>query len=885
MDQVFKDAVDSMSVRGWSDLLRSGSWTQGELRMLRELGVRKDPRQVAAGTRVRTLLKRNEAAERMNLVAFAVRTVIDDYRRVLGNAADAPTIEQLSEATDGLAARWTSEVLRLTLAFVAAEGQAAAPHAVALLLRDPRLRLDAWADLQVDVGVRPEGAETVPTERPAGRLVAGDDSSLERALQELEARKGKALEALGRLETEVRAGRTPGLGGLKEVTGYVDRFSATRDALVAAFAALSVGGAGIEPGALEDITQLQHALELLHSAQRERTDRRAEHAQLSQLARLSVDNDLPPAAQRAAARVRELAASVTSTTLDGNDLRALQAVQQVLSAEPAERIAAALVAQEALGPELEALALPLAAGKATLVDAHHAAPGSPAVEAKPAEIDDQSPESAVPAAEPAVTAPKVDAQSSVPESVEPPIADAEPGAEARVAVDRAVTVADKAPDVEPETEVEVAGGPPPAGSAAPAGTAMPPGDLGVAGPPSEDAVGITQGGGGCDITEPLARLIDERRFGLAYWLGEVAGWTPQQTAVLRAAALADALTEATGACAREFRRAAESIALEDIGGERYLQKLSLGAAVRAQLLALWESGASDLVRRLQPAFADDPDIGPVVEALLTAAQSGVFLTPEVRPGAKARAELEEEHAAVLERIRDERTHWASRTLKYQRATAVWRAWTASDGMLGVAVESVASDDWSAVEDVERLVERFRDPVQLHHDLQQADRHLRGTGSRNDIEAGARERFIGFCREAGDLLAEWLSSVRALQASRKEVSGHLHEGLRKLRTSSATTLKEQLLHCVATTVWTCCEQRVRRLRHWSRTLPLCSLARPSPDTNPRPMSSSARTCSGPACFRWIGSNRCACQRWTSFCPPSMSPGIRRSRPAVRSATMP
>ena len=111
------------------------------------LGNKLDPRRLKkVGALLVGALRNRPPARQVLLVERLSTGILATFEIELGDRFENPTVDDLREVLDAVVAAHPTAGVRCTLSWVVAEGMPAAEAARDLLLTDPRLRLDGWAE-------------------------------------------------------------------------------------------------------------------------------------------------------------------------------------------------------------------------------------------------------------------------------------------------------------------------------------------------------------------------------------------------------------------------------------------------------------------------------------------------------------------------------------------------------------------------------------------------------------------------------------------------------------------------------------------------------------------------------------------------------------------
>lgn len=301
---------------------------------------------------------------------------------------------------------------------------------------------------------------------------------------------------------------------------------------------------------------------------------------------------------------------------------------------------------------------------------------------------------------------------------------------------------------------------------------------------------------GSDVEEPadseieaaLEALLKERRFGLAHWI--VTAWPagePGLENALKALAYAGAMRSPVGEAASRFRELIQAFPFEALHGDKAANLIALVAGLRGTLVAPY-SGASDLLVAVSPSYAEFRGLATLIEAVITAGQRGLS-APDMTEQFQSIATAEDNLRAVQERA--EQILRLS-TIKFARASNVWRKWIEPDGMLGSPLTAVVDDRIGELEKVDQVVVELRSAKVLEKRLDETDRLLRAANRQRPIVADARQKLIERAEESLAVVAEWVDVSRELERVRqKQADENWQKGLLESLRTAARDAREEV----------------------------------------------------------------------------------------------
>jgi hypothetical protein len=266
-----------------------------------------------------------------------------------------------------------------------------------------------------------------------------------------------------------------------------------------------------------------------------------------------------------------------------------------------------------------------------------------------------------------------------------------------------------------------------------------------------------------EIEAALEELFRQQRFGLAHWI--VVAWPtgePGLENALKALAYSGAMRSPVGEAVSRFRELVQAFPVEALRGDKVANLIALVAGLRGTLVAPY-SGASDLLGAVAASYSSNPGLASLIEAVTTAGQRGLS-APDMTEQVQDIAVAEDNLRAVQERA--EQILRLS-TIKYARASNVWRKWIEPDGMLGWLLNAVADDRAGELKKAEQTVFELRSAKTLERRLDETDRLLRAANRQRPIVADARQKLIERAEESLGVVAEWVEVSQGLERVRQK----------------------------------------------------------------------------------------------------------------------
>ncbi|MFB6906732.1 hypothetical protein ACFCWB_20940 [Streptomyces bacillaris] len=245
----------------------------------------------------------------------------------------------------------------------------------------------------------------------------------------------------------------------------------------------------------------------------------------------------------------------------------------------------------------------------------------------------------------------------------------------------------------------------------------------------------------------LARLIVERRFGLAHQMARAAGRPEPQAAALRLAGAAALLSSGDSRGARLTTDLLESYggyAGRDTEG---CELLLLPALLRTALIT-GDHLAGAQLKALVPRLPDQ--LGGAATAVADRALSGALIASPLVVIAD-----DAERDARLAELRDQcNTLLAPQRLRFARATEIAKRWLApGGGLLGSLLTAVAHDDRGAIQHVREQVERLSKLAEVNSEIDRMDRKYRSSSGK-PLQGSGRQDLVHLVERAVGPAKEW-----------------------------------------------------------------------------------------------------------------------------------
>ncbi|MFJ3662610.1 hypothetical protein ACIPPM_19365 [Streptomyces sp. NPDC090119] len=245
----------------------------------------------------------------------------------------------------------------------------------------------------------------------------------------------------------------------------------------------------------------------------------------------------------------------------------------------------------------------------------------------------------------------------------------------------------------------------------------------------------------------LARLIVERRFGLAHQMARAAGRPEPQVAALRLAGAAALLSSGDSRGAR-----LTTDLLESYGGyagrDTEGSELLLFPALLRTALITGDHLAGAQLKALTPRLPDQ--LGGAATAVADRALSGALIASPlvvIADDAELDARLAElrEHCNAL---------LAPQRLRFARATEIAKRWLVpGGGLLGSLLTAVAHDDRAAIQRVREQAERLSKLAEVNSEIDRMDRKYRSSSGK-PLQGSGRQDLVHLVERAVGPAKEW-----------------------------------------------------------------------------------------------------------------------------------
>ncbi|MFD9427284.1 MULTISPECIES: hypothetical protein [unclassified Streptomyces] len=285
-------------------------------------------------------------------------------------------------------------------------------------------------------------------------------------------------------------------------------------------------------------------------------------------------------------------------------------------------------------------------------------------------------------------------------------------------------------------------------------------------------------GRGADETaaeRALARLVVERRFGLAHHVASAAGNPEPQVAALRLAGAAALLTSGDSQGGRLTADLLQSYG-GYLGRDTEGSELLLLPALLRTALITGDHLAGAQLKTLVPRLPDR--LGEAATAVADRALSGALI---VSPLVVIADDAERE--ARLRELREQcRVLLAPQRLRFARATEIAKRWLApDDGTLGSLLMAVVRDHRDAFPHVQEQTERLSKLAEVNNEIDRMDRKHRSSSGK-PLQGAGRQDLVHIVERAVGLVREWCLVVDGTHRGDRSDSGRAIKEISSLRHS-------------------------------------------------------------------------------------------------------
>ncbi|MEW1603051.1 hypothetical protein [Streptomyces sp. NPDC093808] len=276
-----------------------------------------------------------------------------------------------------------------------------------------------------------------------------------------------------------------------------------------------------------------------------------------------------------------------------------------------------------------------------------------------------------------------------------------------------------------------------------------------------------------DVEPVLARLIVERRFGLAAHLSRTAGRPEAESTVLRLSAASALITPRSDRAVRFVEGSLREWDAQEDAATGGLELLLLPILVQTALV----TGAPVVGAQLRALSQHLPDTlqqvaAEVAERTLNSALLLAPLQSVVADASQTESRLQDAVEACRNLLVPPR-------MRFQRASQMVKQWLAPNGLFGDVLTAVVNGAPDAVERADALLKRLDRPAHIEDEIDRMDAGLRGTGGRV-IHGSGRNNVRQFVERVRAAVWEWRTVQRELGSTRSEETAWAAESVAALR---------------------------------------------------------------------------------------------------------
>lgn len=273
----------------------------------------------------------------------------------------------------------------------------------------------------------------------------------------------------------------------------------------------------------------------------------------------------------------------------------------------------------------------------------------------------------------------------------------------------------------------------------------------------------------------LARLVVERRFGLAHHVARAAGHPEPLVTALRLAGAAALLTSGDSQGARLTISVLQQFSGHAGRDAEGSELLLLPALLRTALIT-GDHLAGAQLKALVPRLPDR--VAEAATAVADRALSGVLM---IASPLVVIADVSATEARLRELGEQCRALLMPPTLRFARATEIAKRWLASDGgLLGALLTTVVRDQRDAVRRVQEQVERLSKLAEVNNEIDRMDRKHRSGGK--SLQGAGRQDLVHLAERAVGLVKEWCLAVDGIRRGDRSDSNRAIKEISSLRLS-------------------------------------------------------------------------------------------------------
>ncbi|WP_162890391.1 hypothetical protein [Streptomyces olivoreticuli] len=275
-----------------------------------------------------------------------------------------------------------------------------------------------------------------------------------------------------------------------------------------------------------------------------------------------------------------------------------------------------------------------------------------------------------------------------------------------------------------------------------------------------------------DIEPALARLIAEKRFGLAAHLSRAADGPETESVVLRLAAASTLLRSRTGSAAQLIEQSLHEWDVRKESDTDALSLILLPTLVRAALVTGVPVAGAHL-RALAPQLPGA--LHEVATAVAERTEQSALLIAPTRAVIADVSQMEGELRAAVEGCQALLT---GPRLRFQRASAMVQRWLAPTGLLGSVLTSIVGGAPDAERRADQLLESLTRRPQIEAAIDEMDGALRAPG-KDGVQGAARNNVRQYLERVRDAVREW-RAVKHDLVGRSEKNAWAFQSVASLR---------------------------------------------------------------------------------------------------------
>ncbi|MFJ2695612.1 hypothetical protein ACIO5Z_05290 [Streptomyces rochei] len=278
-----------------------------------------------------------------------------------------------------------------------------------------------------------------------------------------------------------------------------------------------------------------------------------------------------------------------------------------------------------------------------------------------------------------------------------------------------------------------------------------------------------------EVEPTLARLIVEKRFGLAAHLSRAAGRPETESAALRLSAASALLTPRSDRAARFVEDSLREWDGQENTTAGGLELLLLPVLVQAALV----TGAPVVGAQLRALSQHLP--GSLQQVAAEVAERTLNSALLLAPLHTVVADASQTESRLQDAVEACRSQLVPPRMRFQRASQMVKQWLAPHGLLGSVLTAVVNGAADAEERADALLKRLDRPSHIEDEIDRMDGELRGTGGRV-IHGSGRNNVRQFVERVRAAVWEWRNAQRELGTARSEETAWAAESVAGLRLS-------------------------------------------------------------------------------------------------------